>query len=153
MLLLAYPGNAAILSKTRVWEKSLPTAEVHPEKSLQAQEPRQVAEGVRYDLASRSTLAVKGTLNFFKDFATRNTRSFSAKNASQREARNLARTKLGQNPQQVEPGKLRSQDGRWQYRGKSEDLAGHGSGDSPHIHLERLNAQTGEVLENWHLRW
>jgi hypothetical protein len=59
----------------------------------------------------------------------------------------------GCDPVQVEPGKLRSADGRWQYRGKPEDLAGHGPGDSPHIHLERLNQKTGEVLENWHLRW
>jgi hypothetical protein len=33
------------------------------------------------------------------------------------------------------------------------DLAGHGANDSPHVHLERLDPATGEVLENWHLRW
>jgi hypothetical protein len=88
-----------------------------------------------------------------RDYATKDTINRSAKYGSEREARALARTKLGSDPIQVDPGKLRSQDGRWQYRGKPEDLAGHGSGDGPHIHLERLDPETGEVLENWHLRW
>ena len=91
--------------------------------------------------------------DFPNDFASKNTRNYSAKYQSEREARNLARTKLGKNPVQVGPNKLRSQDGKWQYRGKPEDLAGHGPNDSPHIHLERLNPKTGEVLDNWHLRW
>jgi hypothetical protein len=63
---------------------------------------------------------------FLRDFATENTVNRSARYGSEREARNLARTKLGSNPLQVEPGKLRSQDGRWQYRAKPSDLAGHG---------------------------
>jgi hypothetical protein len=90
---------------------------------------------------------------FPRDFATKNTKNMSAKYVSERDARNMARTKIGRDPVQVEPHKLRSQDGRWQYRGKPDDLAGHGGGDSPHVHLERLNPETGEVLENWHLRW
>jgi hypothetical protein len=97
--------------------------------------------------------AQKASGGFVRDFATKNTKDFSARYGSPREARSLARTKLGRNPVQVEPGKLRSADGRWQYRGKPEDLAGHGPADSPHIHLEHLNPKTGEVLENWHLRW
>lgn len=88
-----------------------------------------------------------------KDFSTPATKNSSGKYASEREARAMARTKLGRNPVQVEPGKLRSQDGRWQYRGKAIDLEGHGPMDTPHIHLEQLNPETGEVLYNLHLRW
>jgi Flp pilus assembly pilin Flp len=88
-----------------------------------------------------------------RDFSSENTVNRSATYASERDARNTARTKLGRNPVQVEPGKLRSQDGRWQYRGKPADLEGHGPADSPHVHLERLDPVTGEVLENWHFRW
>jgi RHS repeat-associated protein len=94
-----------------------------------------------------------GARGFVRDFVTKNTRNFSAQFPSERAARSLARTKLGHSPVQVEPGKLRSQDGRWQYRAKPQDLAGHGPADGPHIHLERLNPETGEVLQNWHLRW
>ncbi|MFS8064966.1 MAG: hypothetical protein ACMG6S_01215, partial [Byssovorax sp.] len=88
-----------------------------------------------------------------KDFSTPATKNSSGKYASEREARAMARTKLGRNPVQVESGKLRSQDGRWQYRGKAIDLEGHGPMDTPHIHLEQLNPETGEVLYNLHLRW
>ncbi|MBU2705399.1 hypothetical protein KCM76_05380, partial [Zooshikella marina] len=88
-----------------------------------------------------------------KDFSTKDTINRSAKYVSERDARNLARSKIGKDPVQVEPNKLRSRDGKWQYRGKPEDLRGHKPTDSPHIHLERLNPITGEVIENWHLRW
>ena len=82
-----------------------------------------------------------------KDFATKATQNKSATFGSEREARNFARTKIGHNPVQVESGKLRSSNGIWQYRAKVNDLA------QRHIHLEKLNAKTGEVLINWHLRW
>jgi RHS repeat-associated protein len=88
-----------------------------------------------------------------RDYSTKNTINRSAQYGSEGEARALARQKVGSNPVEVEPGKLRSQDGVWQYRAKAQDLSGHGPGDTPHIHLERLDPQTGEVLENWHLRW
>ena len=88
-----------------------------------------------------------------KDFSTSETKHPSGKYASEREARAMARTKLGRNPVQIEPGKLRSQYGRWQSRGKAIDLEGHGPMDTPHIHLEQLNPETGEVLYNLHLRW
>lgn len=87
------------------------------------------------------------------DRATSSTRNYSAHYGSEREARSMARTQLGRDPVQLGPGKLRSRDGRWQYRAKADDLRGHGPGDTPHVHLERLNPITGEVLENWHLRW
>jgi hypothetical protein len=87
------------------------------------------------------------------DRATGNTKNFSAKFNSEGEARAFARQKVGRDPVEVEPGKLRSQDGRWQYRAKPNDLMGHGAGDSPHVHLEQLDPATGEVLQNWHLRW
>jgi hypothetical protein len=81
------------------------------------------------------------------DFPTKRTRNWSAYFNSEGEARQLARQKLGQNPLEVEPGKWRSQDGKWQYRAKPGDIA------SNHIHLEELDPATGEVLQNVHLRW
>jgi hypothetical protein len=45
--------------------------------------------------------------------------------------------------------KLRSQDGRWQYRAKPRDVFDY----HPHIHLEHLNPVTGEVLRSFHLLW
>ncbi len=82
-----------------------------------------------------------------KDFQTKNTTQKSAQFGSEREARNLARTKVGHNPVNIGDGKFRSSDGIWQYRAKPNDIA------QRHIHLERLNPRIGEVLVNWHLRW
>jgi RHS repeat-associated protein len=82
-----------------------------------------------------------------KDYATKNTKDYSAYYKSEREARNLARQKLGKNPVEIEPGKWRSADGKWQFRAKPGDIS------EGHIHLEQLNPQTGEVLQNFHLRW
>lgn len=59
----------------------------------------------------------------------------------------MARTKIGKKPLKVESGKMRSSDGRWQYRSKECDV------NQNHIHLEKMNPLTGEVLENWHLKW
>jgi hypothetical protein len=94
-----------------------------------------------------------GKRTYPRDYPSKATVDLSVRYASEREARALARTKLGRDPVEVEPGKLRSQDGRWQYRAKPQDLKGHSPMDDPHIHLERLDPETGEVLENWHLRW
>lgn len=85
--------------------------------------------------------------NYPKDYSTKNTKNQSGTFKSEREARNVARTKLGKNPIQVEPNKWRSRDGKWQYRAKPGDLK------DKHIHLEELNPKTGEVLQNYHLRW
>lgn len=84
---------------------------------------------------------------FLRDFASKNTKSWSAMFKSEGEARALAREKLGANPVELEPGKLRSADSKWQYRAKPGDVADN------HIHLEELNPKTGEVLQNLHLRW
>jgi hypothetical protein len=84
---------------------------------------------------------------FLRDYATKSTKNWSAKFKGEREARNLARQKLGSKPTEIEPGKWRSADGKWQYRAKPEDLLDN------HIHLEELNPKTGEVLQNLHLRW
>ncbi|MDD9950631.1 MAG: hypothetical protein OXT67_03605 [Zetaproteobacteria bacterium] len=72
---------------------------------------------------------------------------------SEREARAIARTKMGNEPVYLEPGKMRSQDGKWQYRGQLEDLLGHHRNDTPHIHIERIDLNTGIVIKNLHLRW
>ena len=84
---------------------------------------------------------------FPKDIPTKSTNNWSGLFKSEGEARNLARTKLGKNAVEIEPGKWRSADGKWQYRAKPGDLADN------HIHLEELDPLTGEVLQNLHLRW
>lgn len=91
--------------------------------------------------------ALRSAENFPADFATKRTKNWSAQMASERDARNLARGKLGSDPVEVAPNKWRSQDGRWQYRAKPGDVA------DKHIHLEQLNPKSGEVLQNVHLRW
>jgi hypothetical protein len=83
-----------------------------------------------------------------EDYARRGkTKNFSAWFETEGEARALAMRKLGPDPVKVGPGKLRSRDGRWQYRAKPGDLA------EKHVHLELLDPRTGEVLVNWHLRF
>ena len=81
------------------------------------------------------------------DYPTKRTQNRSAMYGSEGEARNVARTKLGRNPVQVGENKWRSADGRWQYRAKPGDTSQN------HVHLERLDPETGEVLTNWHLNW
>jgi hypothetical protein len=81
------------------------------------------------------------------DKRTKNTKDWSSYYRNEREARALAREKIGHNPIEVSPGKYRSQNGKWQYRAKLNDL------NDKHIHLEELNPETGEVLQNYHLRW
>lgn len=72
---------------------------------------------------------------------------------SERDARAHARTQIGKDPVYVGDHKYRSRDGKWQYRAKPNDLEGHGPNPRPHVHLERLDPKTGEVLENHHLQW
>ena len=81
------------------------------------------------------------------DRATKATVNSSSMMKSEGEARAMARTKLGSNPVEVEPNKLRSSDGHWQYRAKPGDVKDN------HVHLEELNPETGEVKQNHHLRW
>ena len=81
------------------------------------------------------------------DKATENTDNQSGYYKSEREAGNIARQKLGSNPIYVGLNKWRSRDGVWQYRARPGDLS------EKHVHLERLNPATGEVLYNLHLRW
>ena len=88
-----------------------------------------------------------GRPGYPRDFATKNTKNWSSGVKSEGEARAFARAKLGRNAVEVEPAKWRSADGKWQYRAKEGDLLDR------HIHLEELNPQTGEVLQNLHLRW
>jgi hypothetical protein len=66
---------------------------------------------------------------------------------SEGDARALARRKIGRNPVEVAPGKWRSRDGKWQYRAKPGDVS------EGHVHIEELDPRTGEVLQNWYLRW
>lgn len=82
-----------------------------------------------------------------RDFPTSLTHNWSAWFKSEGEARQLARQKVGPNLIEFEPNKWRSQDGKWQYRARPDDVA------SKHIHLEELDPSTGEVLQNLHLRW
>ena len=57
---------------------------------------------------------------------------------------------VGKNPVYIGDSKFRSLDGRWQYRAKPIDLNAS-DGNGSHIHLEKLNPKTGEVIENHHL--
>jgi hypothetical protein len=82
-----------------------------------------------------------------RDYATKSTENVSAAFKSEGEARNFARAKLGGKVVEIEPGKLRSVDGKWQFRAKAGDIA------DLHAHLEQLDPETGEVKTNWHLRW
>jgi hypothetical protein len=81
------------------------------------------------------------------DFPTSGTVDWSATFKSEGEARAFARTQLGSDAVEVEPGKWRSADGKWQYRAKPGDVMDN------HVHLEELNPRTGEVIQNLHLRW
>jgi hypothetical protein len=87
-----------------------------------------------------------------KDFQSNKTAQKGAKFNSQGEARSIARTKVGRDPVNIGDNKLRSQNGKWQYRSEPGELSGHGKGQ-PHIHLEKLDPITGEIIENWHLYW
>jgi intein/homing endonuclease len=81
-----------------------------------------------------------------RDYQSKNTTSHSAQFGSEGEARTLAMQMLGR-PVTLGDNKLRSQDGVWQYRAKPVDTSAN------HVHLERLDARTGEVLQNWHLMY
>jgi len=82
-----------------------------------------------------------------KTLRQKNTKNWSSLYKSEGEARTIARTKIGKNPIEIEPGKWRSADGKWQYRAKPGDVAEN------HIHIEELDPRTGEVIQNYHLRW
>ncbi len=92
-------------------------------------------------------LGLKCEPRYPKDFATPRTKNWSAEFRSEAEARTFAREKVGSNPVEVGRYKLRSVDGKWQYRAKPGDVADR------HVHLEELDPSTGEVLQNVHLRW
>jgi hypothetical protein len=104
-------------------------------------------KGRVYTKSNSNSNPTKAKREYVKDYSTKNTKDLSAYFKSEREARNLARTKLGKNPVEVGPNKWRSADGKWQYRAKPGDLKDN------HIHIEELNPETGEVLQNYHLRW
>ena len=82
-----------------------------------------------------------------KDYQTKNTQQKTVNFGSEREARNFARTKVGHNPMKTDNYKLVSQNSKWQYRAKPVDY------NNAHVHLEKLNPKTGEVLINYHLKW
>jgi hypothetical protein len=88
-----------------------------------------------------------GSSKYPRDWPSGRTNEQTAWFNSEGEARQLAREKLGRDPVEIEPYKWRSQDGKWQYRAKPDDVA------QGHVHLEELDPATGEVLQNWHLRW
>jgi RHS repeat-associated protein len=92
-------------------------------------------------------LLTKGKMKYFKDFQTPNTKNLSVTMSSEKVARNIAMQKLGKNPVYVGDNKYRSADGVYQYRAKPVDVNQH------HIHIEKLNPTTGEVLVNWHLNY
>ncbi len=94
----------------------------------------------------------KNNKEYPEDKQTDNTKRKDATFKNERDARNLARKKVGKDPVDIGDNKLRSQDGKWQYRAKPNDITGKHA-DGKHVHLEHLNPETGEVIENWHLYW
>jgi hypothetical protein len=99
------------------------------------------------ELADQGRRYLAPKCGYLGDFQSRNTIPRSGMFNSEGHARQLAREKLGANPVNVGDNKFRSVDGKWQYRAKSVDTTRN------HVHLERLDPETGEVLENWHLCW
>ena len=81
------------------------------------------------------------------DFQSRQTIQRSGVFNSEGHAQQLAREKLGRDSVDIGDNKWRSVDGKWQCRAKDADTSQN------HIHLERLDPETGEVLENWHFNW
>jgi hypothetical protein len=103
-----------------------------------------VAYNLGFSLGAISAITSGQALDQFDpgfDQPTANTNNWSATLNSEGDARNLARTKVGRDPIEVEPGKWHSRDGSWQYRAKPGDIAGK------HIHLEELNPVTSEVIQ------
>lgn len=108
----------------------------------------------RFNRGRESVEKGSDTKKYPPDYSVKGkTKNYSSTYNSERDARAHARTQLGKDPVYVGDNKYRSQDGKWQYRSKAEDLSGHDAGDTPHVHLEKLDPATGEVLENHHLRW
>lgn len=66
---------------------------------------------------------------------------------SEGEARSEARKMIGRAPVKFDENKLRSENGRWQYRAKPSDVGVR------HIHLEKIDVDTGRVISNLHLHW
>ncbi len=84
------------------------------------------------------------------DHVTGSTVNSSQYFRSEGEARHFAMRMLGKNPIRLPDNKIRSQNGKWQYRAKPSDVNGlHGNGS--HVHLEELNPKTNEVIRNIHL--
>lgn len=106
---------------------------------------KSVVKDLQSSGAAKLTKAPKG--GYLRDFQTPRTIKRDAFFSSEGQARQLAREKVGHNAVVVEANKLRSVDGRWQYRAKPIDTTNN------HVHIERLDPTTGEVLENWHLYW
>jgi hypothetical protein len=106
-----------------------------------------IAAGIRGLSQSMMSTGSGPRTGYPRDRATSDTNNWSAHFRNEREARSLARQKLGSDPVEIEPGKWRSQDGKWQYRAKPGDVKEN------HIHLEELDPKTGEVIQNLHLRW
>jgi hypothetical protein len=72
--------------------------------------------------------------------------------STEMEARAYVWQYLGKKPVKLPDSKYRSRDGVWQFRAKLEDVLGeHGKSPYTHIHLEKLDPKTGEVLINNHI--
>jgi RHS repeat-associated protein len=101
------------------------------------------------NITPHGTLRINIRPGFPSDFQTKNTVQRTAQYNSEGEARSVALRVVGGAADAVNLGdnKLRSPNGVWQYRAKPVDY------ENNHIHIERLNPKTGEVLENWHLTW
>ncbi|MGL5097803.1 MAG: polymorphic toxin-type HINT domain-containing protein, partial [Planctomycetia bacterium] len=132
--------TAAVLRLTPRPDEPVFNLEVHGEHVY-----RVGADGVLVHNSYGRNVPPRG--GYVPDFQTRNTVRLHGWYDSEGQARQLARTKLGPNPVDVGDNKLRSIDGRWQYRAKPIDTTQN------HVHIEQLDPTTGEVLQNWHLHY
>jgi len=82
-----------------------------------------------------------------RDYTTKQTKNWSYDFDTEGQARQLAREKVGRYPVDVDEGKLRSDDGKWQYRAKPVDYMNN------HVHIKELDPKTGWVKRNFHLYW
>ena len=91
-----------------------------------------------------------GKTEYKKDFQTPNTKQMNRPAADEAEARGFANGFMNSQKQPTVnlPGnKVRSQDGKWQYRANKQDI------QDKHLHIERLDPNTGRVIENYHIQW
>ena len=89
----------------------------------------------------RAAMSGKYSGDYPRDYQTKNTEQLNAYFGSEGEARNVARQKVGSDPVDLGDNKLRSEDGRWQYRAKPGDV------EQYHVHLKNSIQRLGKCFK------